>query len=121
MSKGRIFSAMQPSGKFHLGNYMGALENWVKLQDEYDCIFAIADLHALTSAYADTSKLPGFIHDMMLDWLSAGLDPEKNIISYKAPLGIELMDSEKDEELHFEINGTQYNFKVVSIEASDLI
>ena len=80
MSKGRIFSAMQPSGKFHLGNYMGALENWVRLQDEYDCIFAIADLHALTSAYADTSKLPGFIHDMMLDWLSAGLDPEKNII-----------------------------------------
>ena len=80
MSKGRIFSAMQPSGKFHLGNYMGALENWVKLQDEYDCIFAIADLHALTSAYADTSKLPGYIHDMMLDWLSAGLDPEKNII-----------------------------------------
>ena len=45
MSKGRIFSAMQPSGKFHLGNYMGALENWVKLQDDYDCIFAIADLH----------------------------------------------------------------------------
>ena len=80
MSKGRIFSAMQPSGKFHLGNYMGALENWVKLQDDYDCIFAIADLHALTSAYADTSKLPGYIHDMMLDWLSAGLDPEKNII-----------------------------------------
>ena len=71
---------MQPSGKFHLGNYMGALENWVKLQDDYDCIFAIADLHALTSAYADTSKLPGYIHDMMLDWLSAGLDPEKNII-----------------------------------------
>ena len=80
MSKGRIFSAMQPSGKFHLGNYMGALENWVRLQTDYDCIFAIADLHALTSAYADTSKLPGYIHDMMLDWLSAGLDPEKNII-----------------------------------------
>ena len=80
MSKGRIFSAMQPSGKFHLGNYMGALENWVKLQDEYDCIFAIADLHALTSAYADTKDLPANIRDMMLDWLSAGLDPEKNII-----------------------------------------
>lgn len=80
MSKGRIFSAMQPSGKFHLGNYMGALENWVKLQNDYECFFAIADLHALTSAYADTSKLPENIYNMMLDWLSAGLDPEKNVI-----------------------------------------
>ena len=80
MNKGRIFSAMQPSGKFHLGNYMGALENWVKLQQDYECIFSIADLHALTSAYADTSKIPEYIHDMILDWLGAGLDPEKNII-----------------------------------------
>ena len=80
MNKGRIFSAMQPSGKFHLGNYMGALENWVKLQNDYECIFSIADLHALTSAYADTSKIPEYIHDMILDWLGAGLDPEKNII-----------------------------------------
>ena len=80
MSKGRIFSAMQPSGKFHLGNYLGALENWVKLQNEYECFFAIADLHALTSAFADTSKLPENIYDMALDWLSAGLDPEKNVI-----------------------------------------
>lgn len=76
----RVFSAMQPSGKFHLGNYMGALENWVKIQHDYECVFAIADLHALTSAYSDTSKLPENIHDMMLDWLSAGLDPEKNVI-----------------------------------------
>jgi tryptophanyl-tRNA synthetase len=80
MSKGRIFSAMQPSGKFHLGNYMGALENWVKLQNDYECFFAIADLHALTSAYADTSKIPENIYNMALDWLSAGLDPEKNVI-----------------------------------------
>ena len=80
MNKGRVFSAMQPSGKFHLGNYMGALENWVKLQQDYECIFSIADLHALTSAYADTSKIPEYIHDMILDWLGAGLDPEKNII-----------------------------------------
>lgn len=80
MSKGRIFSAMQPSGKFHLGNYMGALENWVKLQNDYDCIFSIADLHALTSSYADTSRLPENVYDLLLDWLSAGLDPEKNII-----------------------------------------
>ncbi len=80
MSKGRIFSAMQPSGKFHLGNYMGALENWVKLQNDYECIFSIADLHALTSAYNDTSKIPENIQDMILDWLGAGLDPEKNTI-----------------------------------------
>ena len=80
MSKGRIFSAMQPSGKFHLGNYMGALENWVKLQHDYECFFAIADLHALTSAYADTSKIPENIYNMALDWFSAGLDPEKNVI-----------------------------------------
>ncbi len=78
--KGRIFSGMQPSGKFHLGNYFGALENWIKLQEEYECIFSIVDLHALTSTYEDPSKLPEHINDMALDWLSAGLDPEKNII-----------------------------------------
>ncbi|MDF2564671.1 MAG: Tryptophan-tRNA ligase, bacterial-type [Massilibacillus sp.] len=80
MSKGRIFSGMQPSGKFHLGNYLGALENWVKLQHEYECFFSIVDLHALTSAYEDTSKIPENIHNMAIDWLSAGLDPEKNVI-----------------------------------------
>lgn len=76
----RIFSGMQPSGRFHLGNYMGALENWVKLQDQYECIFSIVDLHSLTSSYADTSKLQENVQQMAIDWLSAGLDPEKNII-----------------------------------------
>lgn len=80
MSKGRIFSGMQPSGKFHLGNYLGALENWVKLQYDYDCVFCIVDWHALTSMYEDTSKIPEYIHEMALDWLSGGLDPERNII-----------------------------------------
>jgi tryptophanyl-tRNA synthetase len=80
MSKGRIFSGMQPSGKFHLGNYLGALENWIKLQHEYECFFSIVDLHALTSSYEDTSKLPENIYNMALDWLSAGLDPEKNVV-----------------------------------------
>lgn len=80
MNKGRIFSAMQPSGRFHLGNYMGALENWIRLQNEYECFFAIADLHALTSSYADTSKMQENIMEMAIDWLSAGLDPEKNTI-----------------------------------------
>jgi len=80
MSKGRILSGMQPSGRFHLGNYMGALENWVKLQHEYECFFSIVDLHALTSSYEDTSKIPENIHNMAVDWLSAGLDPERNVI-----------------------------------------
>ena len=80
MTKGRIFSGMQPSGKFHLGNYMGALENWVKLQKDYECFFSIVDWHALTSSFEDTAKLPEYIYDMALDWLSAGLDPERNVI-----------------------------------------
>jgi tryptophanyl-tRNA synthetase len=71
---------MQPSGKFHLGNYMGALENWVKLQYDYECYFSIVDLHALTSSYEDTSKIPENIHNMAVDWLSAGLDPERSPI-----------------------------------------
>ncbi len=71
---------MQPSGKFHLGNYLGALDNWIKLQHDYECFFSIVDWHALTSAYEDPSKLPENIYDMALDWLSAGLDPEKNVI-----------------------------------------
>ncbi|MEG6585674.1 tryptophan--tRNA ligase [Dendrosporobacter sp. 1207_IL3150] len=80
MIKGRIFSGMQPSGKFHLGNYLGALENWVRLQNNYECFFSIVDLHALTSSFENTSKIPENIHNMALDWLSAGLDPEKNVI-----------------------------------------
>ena len=80
MTKGRIFSGMQPSGRFHLGNYMGALENWVRLQHEYECFFSIVDLHALTSSSSDTSKLQENVMEMAIDWLSAGLDPEKNVI-----------------------------------------
>ena len=80
MTKGRIFSGMQPSGTFHLGNYLGALENWVKLQHEYECIFCIVDWHALTSNYEDPAKIPENIQNMAMDWLSAGLDPDKNII-----------------------------------------
>lgn len=80
MTKGRIFSGMQPSGRFHLGNYMGALENWVRLQHEYECFFSIVDLHALTSSYSDTSKLQENVMEMAIDWLSAGLDPGKNVI-----------------------------------------
>jgi tryptophanyl-tRNA synthetase len=73
---------MRPTGKLHLGNYMGALANWVKLQDsgQYECYFFIADLHALTTDYADPSRIKLNTLDVALDWLAAGLDPEKSTI-----------------------------------------
>lgn len=77
MKKGVILSGMRPTGALHLGNYFGALENWVKLQDEYTCYFMVADWHALTTGYEDTSQVAGNIADLVTDWLSAGLDPQK--------------------------------------------
>ncbi len=77
MKKKRALSGIQPSGKLHLGNLVGALSNWVKLQDKYECFYFIADIHALTTGYADTKKLKGNIMDVAMDMLSAGLDPEK--------------------------------------------
>ena len=71
---------MRPTGKLHLGNYMGALANWVKLQDQYECYFFIADLHALTSDYADPSQIAANTEDVMLDYLAAGLDPERSVL-----------------------------------------
>jgi tryptophanyl-tRNA synthetase len=71
---------MRPTGKLHLGNYMGALNNWVNLQQDYDCYFFIADLHALTTDYADTSLLHQNIQDVALDFLAAGLDPGRAVI-----------------------------------------
>ena len=71
---------MRPTGKLHLGNYMGALANWVKLQDKYDCYFFIADLHALTTDYADTSQIAPNTMEVALDYLGAGLDPERSTI-----------------------------------------
>lgn len=71
---------MRPTGKLHLGNYMGALANWVKLQDKYDCYFFIADLHALTTDYADTSALAPNTIEVALDYLGAGLDPERSTV-----------------------------------------
>ena len=68
---------MRPTGKLHLGNYMGALANWVKLQDSYECYFFIADLHALTTDYADTSQIAPNTLEVALDFLAAGLDPAR--------------------------------------------
>jgi len=80
MSKKRVLSGMQPSGLLHLGNLLGALENWRKLQDQYECYYFIADWHALTTNYADTSKIRTHVKEMVIDWLSAGLDPEKAVL-----------------------------------------
>ncbi len=77
MKKKRILSGIQPSGKLHLGNLVGAVSNWVKLQDEYESFFFIADIHALTTGYADTAKFRENITDVAIDLLSSGLDPEK--------------------------------------------
>jgi tryptophanyl-tRNA synthetase len=76
----RVLSGMRPTGKLHLGNYMGALYNWVRLQEEYECYFFIADWHALTTDYEDLTKLRGNIHEVALDFLAAGLDPERSTI-----------------------------------------
>lgn len=73
----RVLSGMRPTGKLHLGNYAGALQNWVKLQDSHDCFFFVADWHALTTDYDDTSRLAENTLEVILDYLSAGLDPEK--------------------------------------------
>lgn len=75
--KKRILSGMRPTGKLHLGHLVGALDNWVKLQEEYDCFFMIADWHALMSEYENTSSMPDYILDNAIDWLSAGLNPDK--------------------------------------------
>src|ERR1017187_556370 len=79
-SKKRVLSGMRSTGKLHLGNYVGALENWVRMQEQYDCFFFIADWHALTTDYADTSRLKENSVDVLLDWLAAGLDPAKCVI-----------------------------------------
>ncbi|MDO8683563.1 MAG: tryptophan--tRNA ligase [Armatimonadota bacterium] len=77
MSKGRILSGMQPTGILHLGNYEGALRNWVRLQDEYEAYFCIVDWHALTTLYEDTKQIKENIRQVAIDFIAAGLDPDK--------------------------------------------
>ncbi len=73
----RVLSGMRPTGKLHLGNYLGALENWVKLQDEADCFFFVANWHALTTGADNVADIPGNTIEMVADWLGAGLDPQR--------------------------------------------
>lgn len=76
----RILSGMRPTGKLHLGNYYGALYNWLRLQEEYECYYFVADWHALTTEYDAPQPLGGYITEMVMDWLAVGLDPERSTI-----------------------------------------
>jgi tryptophanyl-tRNA synthetase len=75
----RVFSGFRPTGKQHIGNYLGTIQNCISLQDEYDCIYCVVDIHALTTL-TDTYKLKEDIYEMVLDWLAAGIDPQKSIL-----------------------------------------
>ena len=75
-----VLSGLRPTGRVHLGNYFGAVKNWVDLQDRYRCHYFVADWHALTSDYADTGGLEKATYDAVLDWLAAGIDPVKSIV-----------------------------------------
>jgi len=82
VTKKRILSGMRPTGRLHLGNFHGALENWISLQDQgdYECYYFVADWHALTSEYASTEEIRANATEMVIDWLSAGLDPERSTL-----------------------------------------
>jgi tryptophanyl-tRNA synthetase len=78
--KKRVLSGMRPTGPLHLGNLHGALLNWVNMQEQYDCFFFIADWHALTSDYEDTVHISNYVRKLLIDWLSAGLLPDKSTL-----------------------------------------
>lgn len=78
--KQRVVSGMRPTGKLHIGHYHGVLENWVKIQNDFDCFFFVADWHSLTTEYADTSGIRDSIREMVLDWVAFGLDPAKSVV-----------------------------------------
>jgi tryptophanyl-tRNA synthetase len=78
--KPRVVSGMRPTGKLHLGHLVGALNNWASLQEQYDCFYFVADWHALTSDYANTSEIVANAYDMAADWIAAGLDPARSTL-----------------------------------------
>ena len=92
MNKDIVFSGMRPTGKLHLGHYHGAIKNWIALQQTHECYFSVVDWHALTTAYENPSLIKDNIWDMVIDWLAAGLDPEKAtiFIQSKVPQHAEL-------------------------------
>jgi tryptophanyl-tRNA synthetase len=88
--KKRILSGMRPTGKLHLGHLVGALDNWVKLQEEYDSFFMVADWHALMSEYENTAELSENIIDNVIDWLSSGIDPKKSTLFVQSQVSAHL-------------------------------
>lgn len=78
--KQRIMSGMRPTGRLHLGHYLGVIDNWVKLQDDYDCFYQVADWHALTTKYDKTENLRQDVIDVVADWLACGINPEKSTV-----------------------------------------
>ncbi len=80
MTKPRILSGMRPTGALHLGHLTGALDNWVRLQDEYDCYYCVVDWHALTTHYAEPSEIGANVLEVAVDWLAAGLDPARSTL-----------------------------------------
>lgn len=82
----RVLSGMRPTGALHLGHYHGALKNWVRLQDSHDCFYFVADWHALTTHYEDRAVIEKSVYEMVIDWLAAGLDPEKATIFIQSRL-----------------------------------
>lgn len=79
-NKKRIMSGMRPTGKLHIGHYMGVLKNWISFQHEYECFFSITDWHSLTTKYDQTENLRDNIYNVALDWIASGIDPEKSTI-----------------------------------------
>jgi tryptophanyl-tRNA synthetase len=90
--KDRVFSGMRPTGKLHLGHLIGALNNWIALQDTYECYYGIVDWHALTTDYADVTALRGNVTEIALDWLASGIDPDRStlLIQSRVPAHAEL-------------------------------
>ena len=80
MQKNRVVSGMRPTGRLHIGHFHGVLENWIKIQEQFDCFFFVADWHSLTTEYAETSGIKGSAREMVLDWIAFGLDPNKCVI-----------------------------------------
>jgi tryptophanyl-tRNA synthetase len=93
----RLLSGMRPTGRLHIGHLVGALDNWLKLQHEYDCFFTIADWHALTTAYADTSLLPEYVMEMASAWRAVGLDFDRAVVFVQS-------DVKEHAELHLLIS-----------------
>ena len=86
MFQDRVLSGMRPTGAMHLGHYHGALKNWVRLQEEYECLFFAADWHALTTHYETPENIASSVWEMMVDWLAAGLDPARALSEGRAGL-----------------------------------